>query len=158
MNGAVPALIAVGAESSKTVLMKFWPVPPPTPENSGIIVPSGATRTAVSAESEVDAMLNSTVILAIWSVPPELIVSVELSVPGVVVEVAAGICTPWSVEAKLCGAMIEPSGPMIERTWPALNEPGVGVAPDAAVLTRIGRSKVTWNWLEVSFSSRLLLP
>ena len=36
VNGAVPAVIEVCAESSKTVLMKFWPLPP-TAENSGIV-------------------------------------------------------------------------------------------------------------------------
>ena len=64
------------------VLMKFEPVPP-TPENKGTCVPSGAIRTAVRAESVGKAALSWTVILATLNVPLKLgMVSVELSVPG----------------------------------------------------------------------------
>ena len=61
-------VIEFSAESSKTVLTKFEPLPP-TPENKVTCVPSGAIRTAVRPESGENAALSSTVILAIWNVP-----------------------------------------------------------------------------------------
>ena len=61
-------VIEVSAESSKTVLMKFEPVPP-TPENKVTWVPSGAIRTAVRSESGENAALSSTVMWAIVNVP-----------------------------------------------------------------------------------------
>ena len=45
VKGAVPLVIGISAASSKIVLTKFAPVPP-TPENKGTCVPSGAIRTA----------------------------------------------------------------------------------------------------------------
>ena len=50
VKGAVPEVIEFSAASSKTVLTKFEPVPP-TSENKGTWVPSGAIRTAVRPES-----------------------------------------------------------------------------------------------------------
>ena len=44
-------MIKVGAESSKTVLTKSEALSPPTAENSGIVSPLGATKTAVRPES-----------------------------------------------------------------------------------------------------------
>ena len=103
VKGAVPEVIEVAAESSKTVLMKFEPVPP-TPENRGICVPSGAIRTAVRAESVGNAALSWTVSLATLNVPLKLgTVSVELSVPGPV-EVAAGIVWPTAVRGEVLRA------------------------------------------------------
>ena len=72
VNGAVPAVIEVCAESSKTVLTKPRLLAPPTAENSGIVSPFGATRTAVRPESADDAMVSVTVMSAIWSVLSEL--------------------------------------------------------------------------------------
>ena len=68
VKGAVPVVIEFSAVSSKTVLMKFEPVPP-TPENKGTCVPSGAIRTAVRSESGENAAVSSTVIWAILNVP-----------------------------------------------------------------------------------------
>ena len=59
VKGAVPVVIEFSAVSSKTVLTKFEPVPP-TPENKGTWVPSGAIRTAVRSESGENAALSST--------------------------------------------------------------------------------------------------
>ena len=64
----MPAVIEFSAVSSKTVLMKFEPVPP-TPENKGTWVPSGAIRTAVRPESVENAALSSTVIWPTLNVP-----------------------------------------------------------------------------------------
>ena len=91
-------------------------------------------------------MLSVTVMSAIWRVLSELMVSVESSVPAPAV-VAAGIAWSIEVEPKVCGLRIEPVGPMIDSTW-------LGVK----LLTCIGRSKVTLNWLVVSSVSRLAVP
>ena len=51
-NGGPPLAIGVVAASSKTVFVKFWSFPVvPTPLKSGIVVPSGATSTAVRSGS-----------------------------------------------------------------------------------------------------------
>ena len=50
MKGACPLVIGVSAASSKTVLVKFCPLPP-TFENRGTCVPFGAIKTAVRLES-----------------------------------------------------------------------------------------------------------
>ena len=89
VNGALPLVIEVSAESSKTVLTNPRPLAPPTAENSGIMSPFGATRTAVRPESADDAMVSVTVMSAIWRVLFELTVSVESSVPGPAVVAAA---------------------------------------------------------------------
>ena len=60
--------------------------------------------------------------------------------------VAAGIDWPAVVGAKVCGPVIEPTGPMIESTWLAMK-----------VLVWTGRSNVTLNWLSVSLLIRLSL-
>ena len=85
-------------------------------------------------------MLRETVRSWIASVPPELMVRAEVRVPGPDL-VAALIDWSTALEAKDCGAVIEPSGPMIDTTWLGVN-----------VLTCIGRSKVTWYWLVVSLT------
>ena len=69
-------------------------------------------------------------------------VKVESSVP-MPAEVAASIGWSTEVEPKDCGPVIEPFGPVIDRTWLGVNE-----------LTSIGRSKVTWYWLLVSLTSK----
>src|SRR5262249_22283876 len=120
VNGAFAPARALSAESSRTVLTKLAPVPP-TPENRGTWVPSGAIGTAARAESVLIAPLNATVILAILKVLFELgTVSGTVSTPGQEV-VAAGIVWPTAVELRGCGPLIEPSGPMIPSTWPAVN-------------------------------------
>ena len=147
VNGAVPEAIGVRAESSKIVFTKFEPVPP-TPENKVIFVPSGAIKVAARAESVGKAALSWTVSLATLNVPPKLgTVSVELSVPGTVAEVAAGIVWPRLSDAKNCGPETEPVGPMIWSTWPGVN-----------VLTCMGRSNVTLNELLVPLTIRLSVP
>ena len=52
-------MIELAAESSKTVLMKFEPLPP-TPENKVTWVPFGAIKTPVSCESGENAALSET--------------------------------------------------------------------------------------------------
>src|SRR5262249_8933137 len=130
------------APSSKVVLMKFAPEPP-TAENNGTCVPSGAINTALSPESVGKAMLSVTVILAMVKVPLKLgMVKGAERTPGPVVA-AAGIDWPKAVGLKVCGPVTGPTGPMIERTWPGVN-----------VLTWTGRSKVTVYRLVVSLSSK----
>ena len=131
-------MIDVSAASSKTALAR---TAAPRVEKSGTCVPSGAIRTPVSPEPDEDAMLSETVRFWMSSVPPELTVTVELSVPGPA-GVAAGIDWLTADGRKLCGAVIEPVGPMIASTWPGVK-----------VLTCIGRSKVTWYVLVVSLVS-----
>jgi hypothetical protein len=94
VNGAVPELIELSAESSMTVLTKFAPVPP-TPENNVTSVPSGAIKIAVRFESGENAALSSRVMSATVNVPSKLgMVNVEVSMPGVVAFVAEGINCP----------------------------------------------------------------
>ena len=77
VKGAVPVVIEVSPASSKTVLMKFAPVPP-TPENKGTCIPFGAIRTAVRSESDENAAVSETVMSAILKVPSKLgMVNVE---------------------------------------------------------------------------------
>ena len=86
---------------------------------------------------------------AILNVPSKLgMVNVELSAPGLVALVAAGIVWPvLLVDGKNCGPVIEPVGPMIWSTW-------LGVK----VLTCMGRSNVTLSVLVVPSVIRLSLP
>ena len=109
-------------------------------------MPSGAIKVAVSPASDAAAMLSDNDRSVILSVPPESITIVESSVPAPPA-VATGIDWSTDVDAKVCGPVIEPVGPTIETTWDGVKLP-----------TWIGRSKVTWNWLVVSLSSRLLAP
>ena len=51
VKGAVPVVIELSAESSKTVLTKFVPSCRPRPRTAGSCVPFGAIRTAVRSES-----------------------------------------------------------------------------------------------------------
>ncbi len=108
--------------------------------------PLGASKTAVRPPSANDATVSVTVILPIWRVLFELTVRVESSVPAPAV-VAAGIAWSIEVEPKVCGARIEPLGPMIDSTWLGMK-----------LFTCTGRSKVTLNWLVESSVSRLALP
>ena len=94
VNGAVPVVMEVSAESSKTVLTKFWLRSPPTAENSGICRPVRCHQDRGEAGIQPsDAMLSVTVMSAILRVLSELTVNVESSVPGPA-WVAAGI--DWS--------------------------------------------------------------
>ena len=102
-------MIEFSAVSSKTVLTKFEPVPP-TPENSGTCVPSGAIRTAVRSESGGNAALSETVMSAILNVPPKLgTVSVESGRRGWSAS-RRGSVWPMS-DGKNCGPVIGPPGP-----------------------------------------------
>src|SRR5579883_1546049 len=60
VNGAVPVVIEFSAASSRVVLTKLAPLVPPTLENKGTCVPSGAISTALSDASDENARLRLT--------------------------------------------------------------------------------------------------
>ena len=126
---------------------KVLALAPPTAENSGIVSPFGATRTAVRPESceRRDAERDGDVgdLKCVVRIDGQRRVE-RAGTPDVV---AAGIVWSIEVEPKVCGPRIEPVGPMIDSTW-------LGVK----LLTCTGRSKVTSNWLVESSVSRLPVP
>ena len=139
-------MIEVSAASSKVVLTKLELVPP-TPENKGTWVPSGAIRTAERSESSLKAALSWTGDVGDLNVPSKLGRSRSRS------ERRAG---RGGGGDRLEGAVRRevlrtgrsgPTGPMIWSTWP-----GVTVA------TCMGRSNVTLSELTVPSRTRLSLP
>ena len=147
VNGAVPVVIEFSAESSKTVLTKFEPVPP-TPENKVTCVPSGAIRTAGEIRirrergGELDGDvgdLERAVVARNGQRRGECAGAGRARRGG---DDLAGAV----VDGKYCGPEIEPVGPMIWSTW-------LGVK----VLACIGRSNVTFSVLVVPSVIRLPL-
>ena len=133
------------------MLTKFAPVPP-TPENKGTWVPSGAIRTAVRSESGENAAVSETVMSAIVNVPSKLgTVNVELESSSRRLDRSG---RSGRLTGSTAGPAIEPAGPMIDG-----RQPGEGTGcrrlAGRAVLTCIGRSNVTLSVLVVPSVIRL---
>ena len=145
VNGACARCDRDLGRMSKMVLVKLEPVPP-TPENKRIWVPSGAIKTALSAESVGKATLSWTVTLATWNV------SLKLGTVKVASRALGAGQRRGGNRLGDAGRIVLRAGDQADRA----HDPKHVVGGEGA--DRMGRSKVTLIALLVPLRTRLSKP